>query len=227
MRTSHVKLSTIKVDEIRELLLRRAESTTARLAEARRCEDRAKWETIRRAKRENFDRFIRACGVPKLFEGVPPVEFNGRSIFITGKCGTGKTFKAVGILKTFARLLPCKEFVEPYKNLPIFVNTPELMMRLRGCFLPSAKMSEDALLRGYMETPLLVMDDLGSEKSSEWVLQSLYILTNSRYTEQRPIVITSNLSLEDLTEKLGDRITSRIAGMCRVIKLAGNDRRLR
>jgi DNA replication protein DnaC len=72
----------------------------------------------------------------------------------------------------------------------------------------------------------LILDDLGTEKVSDWVLQSMYQIINARYVQMRQTVITSNHSLEELRSRIGDRIPSRIAEMCEVFELRGKDRRV-
>ena len=83
------------------------------------------------------------------------------------------------------------------------------------------------MLKDYFNTPLLILDDLGAEKTTDWALQSLYIIINKRLSEELQTIITSNLSLDELRDKIGDRIASRIAGMCKIVKLTGRDRRLK
>jgi len=75
---------------------------------------------------------------------------------------------------------------------------------------------------------LLVLDDLGAEKVSDFVLQTLYDLLDRRYGECLETIITSNLSLDQLTVHYGshgDRLASRIAGMGPALVLKGKDRR--
>ena len=73
---------------------------------------------------------------------------------------------------------------------------------------------------------LLFLDDLGAEKATDWALETLFTIINDRYERMLPTVYTSNLSLQQLSETLGDRIASRIAGSCIVINLGNVDRRI-
>jgi len=185
--------------------------------------DRETWQALREAKRNNFEAYLKACGVPKIFMEVP-VTHESRSLFLTGGYGIGKTHKAISILKDFVMNLPCAKFVEPFKDTPIFATAPELLSKIRACF--TANESEANLLSIYMRSPLLILDDLGVEKTTEWALQALYVVVNRRYLDGRQTIITSNLTLDEVREKLGDRIASRIVGMCHPVRLTGRDRRL-
>jgi hypothetical protein len=78
----------------------------------------------------------------------------------------------------------------------------------------------------YKEFPL-ILDDIGTEKPSEWAQQNIFLIIDRRYETLRQTIFTSNLSLDELSERLGDRITSRIAEMCKVIELKGKDRRIK
>lgn len=184
------------------------------------------WQTLRDAKKNNFEVYIEACGVPKAFQDIKTFqESDGRSVFITGDCGVGKTHKAVLVLRGFVRNTSCDNFVAPFRNTPVFVNVPELLIKIRSCFNSTSKSEED-MLQKYFNTKLLVLDDLGAEKTTDWALQSLYVIINKRCDEKRQTIITSNLTLDEIKDKLSDRIASRIKGMCRIVVMKGKDKRL-
>lgn len=73
---------------------------------------------------------------------------------------------------------------------------------------------------------VLVLDDLGSERPTEWTAERLYALVNRRWLEERPTICTSNLSPTELEKSVGDRVFSRLVGNGSVgVKLSGPDRR--
>ena len=72
----------------------------------------------------------------------------------------------------------------------------------------------------------LALDDIGSEKATDWALQMLYLLIDRRYSQMLKTIITSNLTLDQIADRLDDRISSRIAGMCKIVSIKGKDRRL-
>jgi len=78
----------------------------------------------------------------------------------------------------------------------------------------------------HIEGDVLFLDDLGAEKMTDFVRQSLYAIINYREQHELPTIITSNYNLSNISGKIDDRIASRIAGMCEVIEIKGNDRRL-
>ena len=136
-------------------------------------------------------------------------------LFLHGPPGTGKTHLAVALLKQARRTRGDR-----------FITVASLLLELRNSFRDGAEKSEMEIIDSFSGANIVVLDDLGVEKSSEFTIQSLYIIIDRRYSEMRPTIITSNLTLEEVAEKVGDRIASRIAGMCRVIELKGRDRRL-
>lgn len=82
---------------------------------------------------------------------------------------------------------------------------------------------QDSLLNTHQ---VFVLDDIGVEKVSEFVEEFMYLLINSQYEKVYPMVITSNLPLSALAERLGDRIVSRIKEMCEILEIEGEDKRL-
>lgn len=101
-------------------------------------------------------------------------------------------------------------------------NVPEMLYQVRKDFKKENEYRENLL-----ETrKVIVLDDIGVEKVSEFVEEFMYLLINTQYEKVYPMVITSNLPLSKLAEKLGDRVVSRIKEMCEVIEIKGEDKRL-
>lgn len=138
---------------------------------------------------------------------------NKIGLYLYGNCGTGKTYSLYAIYKNF-RLNKIKCRIE---------NTVELLRLFKKDF--NDKYSNN--FEEYLEyTGVLFIDDIGAEKNSEFVDETLYHLINTRYEKMLPTFFTSNLSLKELAEKNGDRLVSRIAGMCEILKLEGKDKRI-
>ena len=213
------------ITQIQKILDERAkESRQSSNYEKETYKEKEIWLETRKYKQDNFGKYLKACGVPSLFVNAPFV-CEEQSLFITGGVGTGKTYKAVAMLKAYVMSQNCTEFKEPFISKALFITVPELLILLRTSFDQKSKESEATLFDRFCNVDFLVMDDIGVEKASDWVLQSLYVIINKRYSEQRQTIFTSNFNLSELKHVIGARLASRIAGMCRVLTLKGLDRR--
>jgi len=166
-----------------------------------------------------------------------PIQKSG--LLFIGPIGTGKTHLAVGIIHELIRTkgIPC-----------LFADYRELLKQIIDSYNPSVQATELEILRPVVETEVLVLDELGSVKSTQWVWDTVSYVLNCRYNENRTTIITTNfLNLEPgalqgpqknfsqaelaraaaRDETLGDRITermrSRLHEMCRIIELNGID----
>lgn len=138
------------------------------------------------------------------------------NLYLWGSCGVGKTHLSCALARKFIT----KRAVEA-----LFIKPPELMRKLR---LRDPEDEEDEIRR-MASMRVFVLDDLGVGKATEFALQVLYEILDRRDMNKRNgLVITSNLSPEDLSKRIGDdRLPSRIFGLCKVIQLVGEDRRIK
>jgi len=139
--------------------------------------------------------------------GVPYEESRlPESWFIHGSVGVGKTCLAVGY---------AYETVQTHLTAAKFVTLPAMMSEIRSCY-DSEGPSEKKVLGYYKEIDMLILDDMGAEhtSSSNWLSDRLYQILGDRHDQLRPTVMTSNLSIPELANVYGDRITSRINEMC-------------
>lgn len=148
-------------------------------------------------------------------------DVSGGSFYLHGPAGAGKSHQAALYLSLLLK--------SSNKYHGEWINIPKFLFDLRQLYSRKdvpREQSEEALVEKYSKVPYLVLDDLGVEKTSDWANLILYLIINERYENERPVIITSNLSVEELGEKMGDdRIPSRIMGMCEVIEINGEDRR--
>jgi DNA replication protein DnaC len=139
------------------------------------------------------------------------------SIYLHGNIGAGKTYAAYAI----AKLLYVNKIDVKIRNYIDMLN------EIKKSF--NTEYSDDVINSLLFENKVLILDDLGSEKLTDWSVEILYRLINRRYENIMPLIIVSNLTLKELSKKYGDRITSRITEMVgdNIIKFTGKDRRLR
>lgn len=139
-----------------------------------------------------------------------------QGLFIHGGVGTGKTHIAYALKKEYDRTS---------MNSSYFWNTTELLRELKEDFDRPYGEKKNILERLMTSKTLIILDDIGAEKISDWVQETFYLLINKKYNDCFPIVFTSNYSLAELNERIGERIVSRILEMCDRFKVDGVDRR--
>ena len=135
--------------------------------------------------------------------------------YLWGKIGSGKTIQAVFMLLAKRRL----DFINRYPSTTIFITVPELLLEFKSGYSNKEGPTEEELVKKYSVVDLLVLDDFGVERTTDWSFQLLYIIINRRYENMKMTIFTSNFNLAELAEKLGDdRIPSRIQQMCKVVQ---------
>lgn len=134
--------------------------------------------------------------------------------FLWGPVGTGKTHLLYALYAGLrARRLPA-----------LFTSVPRLLLQIKRTFDGSG--DQTAMERAVVEAPVLCLDDIGVEKPTEWVLETLYLWIDTRYQAGRPVVLTSNWSPKDLKVRLNDRIVSRLVAQGTVLRVDGPDHRV-
>jgi len=158
---------------------------------------------------------------------------DGTGLLIIGKIGTGKTHLAVGITKELIlnKGIPC-----------LFYDYRELLKEIQNSYNATVQTTELDVLRPVFETDVLVLDELGAVKPTEWVWDTVSLILNTRYNNNRTTIITTNFEdqpaagangsvsparaatrAETLGDRIGERMRSRLHEMCRVIKMEGED----
>ena len=120
-------------------------------------------------------------------------------LVLLGASGCGKTHLAAAIAN--ARIAAGAPV--------IFQVVPDLLDYLRAAFHPTSEVSYDELFERVRSAPLLILDDLGTQSSTPWAQEKLFQIVNYRYNAQLPLVVTSNLRLEDLDERLREAARQR------------------
>jgi DNA replication protein DnaC len=156
-----------------------------------------------------------------------------KGLLIIGKIGTGKTHLAVGIIKDLivGRGVSC-----------LFYDYRELLKEIQNSYNSTVQTTELEVLRPVFETDVLVLDELGAVKPTEWVWDTVSLILNTRYNDNRTTIITTNFDDqpaagatgsmspvrsatrgETLGDRIGERMRSRLHEMCRIISLDGAD----
>jgi DNA replication protein DnaC len=206
------------------------------------------------------DDFARACRIPLRYEHCSLANFDpvspahraaleramlycngypflgkseGLGLLLTGSNGVGKTHLAVGVLR---------ELVHAKGARGQFWDFHELMREIKNSYDAETRTTELQVLAPVVETDILLLDDLGAWKITDWMNDTLFHIINSRYLARRATFITTNFfdarpqeareagdsyRKEFLVERIGERLRSRLMEMCLHVPIQGEDFRER
>lgn len=163
-----------------------------------------------------------------------PLESAG--LLLTGPIGSGKTHLAVGI---------AKELIAQKSTACLFYDYRELLKEIQNSYNDSVQVTEMEVLRPVFQAEVLVLDELGAAKPTEWVWDTVSHILNTRYNDKRTTIITTNYQdlppagaeqegraaragrEETLGDRIGERMRSRLHEMCRVVRVEGEDFRMK
>jgi DNA replication protein DnaC len=141
-------------------------------------------------------------------------------LLFMGPCGVGKTHLGVAILRALIEKgVDC-----------LFYDFRELLKAIQASYNPVSQTTELQVLTPVLETEVLLLDDLGAGKPSEWVLETVAHILNSRYNDKRVTLLTTNyLDTPEkpndykLADRISERMRSRLYEMCRVVEMQAPD----
>ena len=151
---------------------------------------------------------------------------DGRGLLFTGPVGVGKTHLAVAILR---------ELITRYHVRGLFYQFGALLRQIQDSYNPVSQASELTVLQPVFEADVLVLDELGASKPTDWVRDTMMQIINNRYNEKRLTIFTTNYSDarkndkdgETLEDRIGVPLRSRLYEMCKSVMIEGEDYRKR
>jgi DNA replication protein DnaC len=185
-------------------------------------------ERLLKDQREHPEKLLSTWGVPKKhigssFENYKDGEAlkdflvqaskKNEDVLLCGATGCGKTHLAVATLRS-----KIERSIKPFKDYnptrpALFITVPELLFEIRQTFRDDSFDTEKSLVDKYSSVPLLILDDLGAEKTTDWAESTLYLIIDRRNRDEKWTIVTSNLTLQEIEQSLGARIASRLSDM--------------
>ena len=176
----------------------------------------------------------RALMMARSFVKEDPTDKDRKGLLFWGTIGVGKTHLAVGVLS---------RLVQEYGVKGLFCDYRELLKSIQNSYNPQVQTTELELLKPVFAADVLVLDDLGAQKPSEWMWDTVALILNTRYNDKLTTIITTNFpneqagagfkadpegkkpakSEDTLGDRIGDRMRSRLAEMCITVEINGVD----
>ncbi|MFP5233298.1 MAG: ATP-binding protein [Acidobacteriota bacterium] len=173
------------------------------------------------------DALVKARG----FVHAYPLGTGGNGLLLSGSIGVGKTHLAVGILQALIRERGARGLFFDYRDL---------LKQVQNSYNRSVDITELEVLQPVFDAEVLVLDELGASKPTDWVWDTVAHILNTRYNDRRTTIITTNypnrppLAAEEslprlaareetLGDRIGERMRSRLQEMCVVVEMTGED----
>jgi DNA replication protein DnaC len=160
-----------------------------------------------------------------------PIETKGMGLLLTGSIGVGKTHLAVGILR---------DLITERGAKGLFFDYRELLKQVQNSYNRNVDVTELEIMKPIFGADVLVLDELGAAKPTDWVGDTISLVLNSRYNDRKTTIITTNypnlppmasdvsgpraaVREETLGDRIGERMRSRLQEMCVVVQMNGED----
>lgn len=172
-------------------------------------------------------RFRMPVTVPPQVSAWAEMGADGQGLYLTGPVGTGKTHAAWSAATAWCLRTGTVPVGEVRVSVSGAVTRPNVIFSRMTDLLDDLRPGDGARdrIRDCQNAALLVIDDIGAEKTSEWTQERLYSVIDHRYANCLPLIVTSNLPPKQLAPQTGARAASRLSEMCAVVAMTGEDRR--
>lgn len=190
----------------------------------RECMKKKQWDLIKweEAAQIFSPRIVKVLQFVRIKLEKSPVQ---KGLYLYGPAGTGKTIYASAVLMELKRQSYLLDDI-PYITGG-FVNVLNLLEEIRASFDRNDSQTSQQIIEKYSQTDILILDDIGGQKVTDWVLNILLLIINNRYENLKLTIITSNSDLNGLAHQYGDdRIPSRIVEMCQIKHFTNKDYRI-
>ncbi|MDR0128655.1 ATP-binding protein [Priestia megaterium] len=166
-----------------------------------------------RFKESSIDSFMPRPGAENVykFAKIYVNEFDSwgeESLILWGVPGNGKSHLAAAIANE----------LDSKGKIVVFISMPELLEKIRSTFNKESHETEDKIMKALQDCDLLIIDDIGAEKVTEWVEDIIFRIVDGRYRKKQPILATSNLRPDLLADKIGERSYDRLTEMSQSIE---------
>jgi DNA replication protein DnaC len=173
----------------------------------------------------------RAFSTARKFVDAYPVDTGGKGLLFVGSIGVGKTHLAVGVLRRLVQERGVKG---------LFYDFRQLIWNLQNSYSPQVSTNVQDLLKPVFAAEVLVLDDVGAQKPSDWAEDMFALILNNRYNEKQTTIITTNYpdlpagggaktdvehAAREITlgDRIGNRMLSRLVSMCVRVEMRGED----
>jgi len=163
-------------------------------------------------------------------------------LLLVGAVGCGKTFMVSSVANNIIDTIEIEEhevenateqsaasgygfWIGVHKSPVQFISVTDLMNQLKASFSDPESGIQHMIMKRLQSVELLILDDMGAEKTSDWVCSTLFEIIDYRYNEFLPLLVTTNCIPEELKKQIGARNYDRLREMCALVPVTAKSQR--